>query len=152
MDPRLLVDTNLAEGRRLTAYKDDLGNWTAGVGHLLFPQSQDWTNYTISGPQSDAWLADDLASAQSECDGMLEWKVLDTVCRQNAMIECVFNLGIRHWFIKFPKTRAALLAKDWRAAHDHLIASPEWVAEVGIVRVTRLANYFLYGAYPPWAS
>jgi GH24 family phage-related lysozyme (muramidase) len=144
----LIADLNQAEGRRLTAYKDKLGNWTIGVGHLLLPLSKDWTAYTISPAQSDAWLADDLSETQNECEPLNEWKDLNTTCRQNAVLECVFNLGIAHWITEFPKTRAALAAQDWQAAHDHLIASPEWVAEVGIDRVRRIANYMLYGNYP----
>ena len=150
MDLRLISDVNGAEGRWLTAYQDTGGLWTIGVGHLLQPQSKDWTAYTITPLQSNAWLADDLDEAQLEAAGLPEWKSLygGTVCRQNALIECIFNLGVGHWTTQFPKTRAALLAQDWQMAHDHLLASPLWVRQVGIQRVTRLANYFLWGAYP----
>lgn len=147
MDPRLLEDLTLAEGRRLTAYRDELGNWTIGVGHLL-DQSRDWTNYTIAPAQSDAYLTQDLIMTQGECNALPEWSALNTPCRQNAVIECVFNLGIEHWTVEFPKTRAAIERKDWQAAHDHLIASPLWVKEVGIDRVKRIAGYLLWGAYP----
>jgi GH24 family phage-related lysozyme (muramidase) len=148
MDPQLIFDVNVAEGRKLVAYKDPLGNWTAGVGHLLFPQSVDWTGFVSTEAQVDSWLAKDLAVSQGECRGLPEWSQLNTPCRQNAMIECVFNLGIRHWFAEFPKTRTALFEQDWPRAHDHLLSSPEWVKQVGIERVSRLANYFLTGVYP----
>jgi GH24 family phage-related lysozyme (muramidase) len=148
MDLRLISDVSAAEGRKLFAYRDTLGNWTAGVGHLLQPQSKDWTGFVITPAQSNSWLADDLATKQSECEGLLEWKSLNTPCRQNAMIECVFNLGVGHWTAEFPKTRASLLAQDWPAASDHLLASPKWIAQVGEGRVQRLANYFFYGVYP----
>src|ERR1700726_3633030 len=102
MDPRLLQDINLAEGRSLKAYKDDLGNWTIGVGHLLDKARDDWTGYTISPAQSNAYLTQDLSEKQTQAEGQPEWKSLNTPCRQNAVIECVFNLGIGHWVREFP--------------------------------------------------
>ncbi|HEY5212262.1 MAG TPA: hypothetical protein VIJ38_04490 [Acidobacteriaceae bacterium] len=147
MDARLISDLNLAEGRELTAYTDGLGNWTIGVGHLL-DQSRDWSHYTISPVQSDAYLQSDLMIVQGECNGLPEWRMLNTPCRQNAVLECVFNLGIKHWTAEFPRARAAIQTQDWQAAHDHLIASPEWVLEVGRGRVVRIADYLLWGAYP----
>lgn len=147
-DPRLIADTNLAEGRKLVAYRDGDGNWTIGVGHLL-DQRRDWTGFTITGEVSDEYLAEDLAISTGECHGLPEWSKLDgNPCRQNAIIECVFNLGLSHWYHEFPKTRAALVAEDWEAASEHLIASPKWVAQVGPGRVHRIAGYILYGDYP----
>ena len=127
MDPRLLADVNAAEGRRLTAYKDGLG---------------------IAPAQSDAWLTQDLSSAQTECESLPEWRALNTPCRQNAVIECVFNLGKTHWVDEFPKSRAAIEAQDWDAARDQLLASPLWVKQVGLDRVLRLADYLWFGDYP----
>jgi GH24 family phage-related lysozyme (muramidase) len=146
-DPRLIADLNNAEGRELTAYKDDLDNWTIGVGHLM-DQSQDWTSYTITPFQSDTYLATDLMLTQAECVALLEWPALNTPCRQNAVLECVFNLGITHWKDEFPQTRRAIHLQDWEAAHDHLIASPLWIKEVGLGRVRRLAGYLRWGSYP----
>jgi GH24 family phage-related lysozyme (muramidase) len=147
MDPRLIADLNQAEDRKLTAYKDDLGNWTIGVGHLLEPQTQDWTSYTISPVQSDAYLASDLAADQGQCNGLPEWKFLNTPCRQNAILECVFNMGIEHWRDEFPLARAAIERSDWAAAYDHLMASPLWIKQVGIDRVRRIASYLYWGHY-----
>ena|ERR1035437_1825002 len=146
-DPRLLADVTRAEGSRATAYRDLLGNWTAGVGHLL-DQKQDWANVVFSPDQIKQWIASDLADSESEARGLLEWSKLNAPCRKNAIIEIIFNMGDVHWRSEFPKTRSAIFRQDWQAAHDHLIASPEWVKEVGIGRVTRLANYLLDGDYP----
>src|ERR1017187_5420373 len=139
-DPRLIADTNLAEGRKLVAYRDGDGNWTIGVGHLL-DQRRDWTGFTITGETSDEYLAEDLAISTGECHSLPEWVHLKTPCRQNAVIEIVFNMGETHWRAEFPKTRAAIVAEDWEAAQAHLIASPKWVKEVGTGRVHRLAGY-----------
>lgn len=146
MDPRLIADVNLAEGRRLVAYRDPKGFWTAGVGHKL-DQSRDWTNVVFSAAQCDAWLAADLQADQQQASILPEWGALDTPCRQNAIIEAIFNLGVGHWTTEFPHTRDAIMAKDWSGAYRNLLDSPEWIADVGITRVTRLANYLLTGSY-----
>lgn len=152
LDPRLQADITQAEGGvRYTAYRDSLGNWTAGIGHLL-DQSKDWTNVTFSTAQVQAWFLADVTEAQHECQNLTEWAYLNTPCRQNALIELIFNMGESKWF-KFVNTRAALQAQDWQRAHDELLNSA-WANEVqpdGFDkpgRATRIANYFLWGAYP----
>ena len=148
VDYRLVSDVAAAEGRRLTAYRDTRGFWTIGYGHLLEPQSQDWTAYTIAPAQALAWLSDDIQAAQTQVATLPEWQQLDTQCRQNAVIECAYNLGFGHWRDAFPGTRSAIASQDWQAAHDKLLQSPEWIAQVGLARVTRLARYLLTGQYP----
>lgn len=147
MDQQLIADVNLAEGRRLTAYRDTRGFWTAGVGHKL-PVGQDYTNIAYTPAQSDSWLASDLDVAEAQAARLDEWSMLNTPCRCNALVECVFNLGLGHWIIEFPHTRAALKVQDWNTAYTALLDSPEWISEVGFGRVNRLANYFLTGVYP----
>lgn len=159
IDPRLIADIKKAEGCPIdkasglpVAYKDSLGYWTAGYGHLL-DQSQDWTGKTFSWEtfswdQVNQWLADDLQKFVLEAQKTPEWQYLDTPCRCNAVIECIYNLGVEHWTQEFPGTRAAIRRQDWQSAHDNLMKSPLWIKEVGIGRVQRLANYLLWGAYP----
>jgi lysozyme len=144
-DPRLLADLRRAEGCSLTAYRDSLGNWTIGYGHLL-PDPPPWTS--ISQDTANTLLAQDVAARCAQVDTLPEWSSLDTPCRQNAVIECVFNLGLGHWQREFPGTRSALISQDWQAAHDKLLQSPLWIQQVGLGRVTRLAQYLLNGQYP----
>ena len=144
-DPRLLADIQRAEGCSLTAYRDTRGNWTIGYGHLLSDPPQ-WT--TISQAAANALLATDVAARVVQAQSLPEWPSLDTPCRQNAVIECVFNLGLGHWRSEFPGTRSAIVSQNWQAAHDKLLQSPLWIAQVGIGRVTRLAQYLLLGQYP----
>jgi GH24 family phage-related lysozyme (muramidase) len=147
-DPRLVADISNAEGCRLTAYKDGLGNWTIGFGHLL-DQSVDWTGHTITAAVALQLLALDIDTKTHEAQSLPEWASLDTPCRQNAVIECVFNLGVRHWTSEFPATRRSIQAQDWAAAQANLLNSPEWVAQVGRARVARLAGYLQSGSYSP---
>jgi GH24 family phage-related lysozyme (muramidase) len=154
-DPRLLADLRKAEGCPLDkatglpkAYKDGLGNWTGGYGHLL-DQSIDWTGQVFGWDVVNSWLAMDTDDeAIPHAQSLPEWAALDTPCRQNAVIEAVFNLGLSHWEAEFPATRAAIRVQNWQSAHDNLLRSPLWIKEVGLARVTRLATYLLTGQYP----
>ena len=145
IDPRLAADTAAAEGDRLTAYQDTLGNWTIGCGHLL-PKAapgQSWYGFTISQDVSDRYFLGDLLAALKYAQALPEWPKLDTPCRQNALTEICFNMGSR-WGT-FVNTRAAIEAQNWQAAHDNLLHSA-WALQVH-ARATRLANYFLTGEY-----
>ncbi len=142
-DPRLVRDVSLAEGCRLTAYKDSLGFWTVGYGHLL-DQSVSWDGYTITQEQADAWLAEDLDKAAAFAQTLTEWGDLDTQCRQNAIIELCFNMG-KKWLL-FVNTRRAIERQDWQGAHDGLLASL-WASQVHGTRAQRLSGYLLPGVY-----
>ena len=151
ISPQLQTNVELAEGYELKAYKDDEGYWTIGYGHLL-DQSVDWTGHEITPETASALLAQDLAGAQAQAARLPEWPSLDTQCRQDAVTEAVFNLGVEHWVKEFPKTRASIEAQQWAQAAANLRASPEWVKEVGLARVTRLAGYLQSGSYFPLAA
>lgn len=142
---RLVQDVKNSEGCKLTAYKDSLGFWTIGYGHLL-DESKDWSGYQIGQDQADKWLELDLAGAETSAGYLSEWKALDTDCRKNAIVELVFNMGPSKWKL-FYKTRVAIEAKKWQEAHDGLLDSL-WAKQVGVNRSNRLANYLLTGQYP----
>lgn len=144
MDPRLVKDIKQSEGCELKAYRDTLKYWTVGYGHMLDP-TKDWTGYTITQEQADAFLADDLNQAQSRCMHLIEWPKLDTPCRQNAVVELEFNMAGK--WVKFYKTRLDIGNQNWQAAHDDLLISL-WAKQVGPTRSNRLANYLLTGKYP----
>jgi GH24 family phage-related lysozyme (muramidase) len=145
LDPRLERDIGVAEADKLTAYRDSLGFWTIGRGHLLTPQDHDWSGYTITPEQDEAYFDADIQQAIAFAHRLPEWKSCDTDCRRNALIELCFNM--RGKWLKFIKTREAMERGDWQAAHDELLNS-EWAAEVHLSRANRLANYLLTGEYP----
>lgn len=153
-DPRLLADIKKAEddkhveGSDFHAYRDTLGNWTGPYGHLL-DKTIDWTGQVWTQATGDAILAADISERAAQVHTLPEWSFLDTDCRRNALIECVFNLGLKHWVAEFPKTRASLQAQSWQIAAANLLHSPEWIREVGLKRVARLADYFGSGSYSP---
>jgi GH24 family phage-related lysozyme (muramidase) len=153
IDRRLAVDVDSAEGDRLVAYQDTLGNWTCGRGHLL-PQpatGRTWEGFTVIQTTSDRWFSTDLMRAMQLVSRWPEYGSCDTPARRNALTEIAFNLGGK--WEQFVKTRACILARDWRGAHDNLLDSA-WAEQVqpgGFDkpgRATRIANYFLEGVYP----
>jgi len=151
IDARLLGDVQQAEGLRLRAYQDTRGFWTAGYGHKLNPHIS-WEGHVISQDQADEWLQADLESARAHAVLLPEWVWLETDCRQNALVELIFNMGPTKWF-GFDVTRRMLRLQRWKDAHDALLNSA-WAREVqphGFDepgRATRLAGYFLMGEYP----
>lgn len=146
VDPALRRDIGLAEGCKLVAYRDSKGLWTTGYGHLL-DQSIDWRGHEITQATADAMLTADIAERCAQCSTLPEWGSLDTDCRRNAVREAVFNLGIGHWMREFPATRKSIRDRQWSLAEANLLKSPEWITEVGLKRVARLAGYLGSGSY-----
>lgn len=152
-DPRLIADITKAEGcptDKATglpiAYKDGKGLWTIAWGHLL-DQSIDWTGHVITWDAARQLLALDLDDHEKQAQSLPEWASLDTPCRQNAVIEAVYNLGIKHWASEFPHARSSILAQNWASAESDVLASPLWIKDVGLARVTRIAHYIGTGQY-----
>jgi len=153
IDRRLAIDIDASESDRLVAYQDTKGNWTCGRGHLMPPAApgRSWAGFTVVQSTSDSWFSTDIMNAIHLA---LKWPELDscdTQCRKNALYEIAFNMGGR--WTQFGPTRALITEKSWQGVHDHLLAS-EWAKEVqphGFDtpgRATRIAGYFLTGAYP----
>lgn len=146
IDDRLARDIDAAENNELTAYKDSLGNWTIGRGHLLPAPApgKSWAGFTILPAVSDRYFFDDLISAITFAQKLPEYEKCDTDCRRNALVEICFNM--RGKWHEFVKARAALVEQNWQGVHDELLDSA-WHAQVK-GRAERIANYFLNGDYP----
>lgn len=144
MDSRLVRDVKQSEGCKLAAYRDSLGFWTIGYGHLVDNKGLPGV-LICTQAQADLWLEEDLSQAEKRCMHLIEWPMVDTPCRQNAVIELEFNMAGK--WVKFYKTRLAIGNKDWKGAHDGLLNSL-WAKQVGETRSNRIANYLLNGEYP----
>lgn len=142
-DPRLISDVKSSEGCRLVAYKDTNGFWTIGWGHKL-DQSIDWEGQEWTQATADHQLAADLDEADEQALNLPEIAGLN-LCRTNAVIELVFNMGLHKW-MGFEKCRRALSTGDWVNAAGELLKS-DWAHEVQPSRVSRLHSYILDGAY-----
>lgn len=148
IDARLEHDIRYAEDPGgqpvLTAYKDSLGYWTIGTGHLLQPQGHDWSGYTITAEQAEIYLSADLMQAEHLAQRLPEWNACDTDCRRNALIEICFNMGGR--WLEFHEARAAWVKQEWDTAAADMLDSL-WARQVG-QRAVRLADYVRTGQYP----
>jgi|SRR5579863_1430769 len=101
-----------SEGCRLTAYRDSLGKFTIGVGHLL-DASKDWTGYTITQEQCDSLLQADMGASRSYAAAFPHYVEMNEV-RQAVCVSMCFQLGSSplHW----PHFIAALQIPDYVAA------------------------------------
>lgn len=149
---QLAIDVDAAEGDRLTAYPDTLGNWTCGRGHMLPPAApgRSWEGFTVIQSTSDRWFNGDLLTAIKVAQRWPEFRSCDTEARQNALYEIAFNMAGK--WSEFIKARAAIAAKEWQTAHDELLNSawahqvqPDGLDKPG--RATRIAKQFLTGQY-----
>lgn len=152
IDRRLAADIDTAEGNRLVAYPDALGNWTAGRGHKLPPAApgRSWEGFTIVEATSDRWFNGDLLDATALAQKWPEFASCDTAARKNGLIEIAFNMSGK--WAKFHHARAAMEAKDWAGVKQNLLwnapgVKTPWYAEVGH-RAERIADQFLTGEYP----
>lgn len=111
------------EGFKLTAYKDSLGNYTIGVGHLLEKDSG-----PITEAQCFKLLDEDIALAIVRLRRIYPAYVELSEIRQRALANMCFNLG--HRLVDFVLFLAALDRKDWTEAGKQLKKS-KWWAQVG---------------------
>lgn len=80
------------EGFRTVAYKDQVGKWTIGYGHLIkLPYEQMYVDEPISKELAQNILKEDLSSAEVCIKAYV--KVPLDQCQFDALISFVFNVG-----------------------------------------------------------
>lgn len=158
LDPRiptrLAVDVDASEKDELTAYRDSLGNWTIGRGHLMPPTAPglSWEGFTIIQSTSDRYFNGDLLDAMAFTERLPEFQKCDTEARKNGLYELCFIMHGK--WEQFHNTRAAMTEQNWQGVHDGLLDSL-FAREVGTgyysdgkpKRATRIALQFLTGNY-----
>jgi lysozyme len=131
------------EGRKLTPYRDTLGNYTVGIGHLLRPWEMPTFVETGSGKilktlseaECDALLTEDIADAEHGLTRIMPlWRELDDG-RQRACLNLAFNLGNR--LAQFTRFLDAMSDEHWLLAASELKHSM-WSRQVG-TRADRIA-------------
>jgi len=128
------------EGERFGAYRDSLGLWTIGVGHLLGNTQR---MIEITPAESRALLLVDIDAAEKVVSGLLpNWRSDYDPTRQRALVNMAFNLGNR--LATFHKFLGHL-----RNGKDYVLAVQEmhnstWAKQVGD-RAIRLADMILFG-------
>lgn len=133
-------ELKLDEGLRLKAYKDTLGNWTIGYGHLLKEKpDRDWTLVEAE----EAFEEDFLKAELGAKDVVPFFEALDGA-RKGALVNLAFNMGATA-LSGFHGTLAALDAGDWDTAALHLMNS-KYARQVRS-RASRLAFRLRTGEY-----
>lgn len=146
---KLRSELSRDEGRKLRAYKDSLGYWTIGVGHLLgsSPRMSD-----ITEAECDALLDADIEVAYQSVKRVFPEARLDTghellvPVRVRALVNMMFNRGegrMKTSTSITPAIKAAILADTdhdimWKRVTE-AIKKSEWASQVG-ARATRLAH------------
>lgn len=128
------------EGLRLKAYKDTLGNWTVGYGHLLKEKPEaDWTQ-----AQADETFDNDFEEAETGAIRAVPFFTALDGPRKGAMVNMAFNMGSAG-LAGFHGMLAAMDSGDWDTAALHLMNS-RYARQVGD-RAKRLAYRIRTGSY-----
>lgn len=136
---KLEIELIRDEGLRLTAYRDSLGYFTIGVGHLL-GNSPRMTS--ITADEAKALYQWDVAQAEKLARGIFPNFGTLSDARQRALTNMAFNLGGRlQGFVRFI---AAITAQDWTTAGREM-ADSTWAKQVG-QRAVRLRAMIESGA------
>ncbi len=121
------------EGYRTDPYRDHLGNWTVGVGHLIHEMQLsalvnyrtlgELLNWIGSNETHEHWLRSDLLQAESDARRYIgdAWDKL-TDARQEVLTEMAFQMGADR-LGKFQKLREAILARAWVKAESEMLDS-----------------------------
>jgi lysozyme len=117
------------EGVQRVLYRDQLGNPTVGVGHLL--------TTPLSDRAIQAILEDDVHTAYETLTTRLPWVTTLSDARKGAFINLTFNLGI-DGLLGFSRMLRAAQAGSWDVAAAELLHST-YAKQVGD-RAQRLAT------------
>lgn len=104
----------IREGLVLRWYKDTLGKWTGGYGHLRKPGEE---SLVVTQALSDRWLAEDLTAAVKAAKSQFSQLPLQSQELYEVLVSVNFQLGIK-WYVKFPKTWNLMLAGRYYEAAD----------------------------------
>lgn len=119
----------LHEGVRDEAYKDSLGKWTIGVGHLIGDGSSpgEYAGRKLSPQEIDDLFEEDFAKHVRIAEKTPGWNLANDAGKA-AMIDLAFNMG--YWWKKWPNTAKALSEGNFDAAANGLQDS-KWYTQVG---------------------
>lgn len=116
-----------SEGVRNTVYKDTMGNYTVGIGHLLgknYEGKQFYTNAEIN-----SLFANDLQVALKDAKFLFPSFNEQPDEIQLILTSLSFNLGLNK-LSKFHKFRAAINENNYQLAANELVNS-RWYSQVG---------------------
>jgi len=128
-DKGIMEMIKIHEGVRTKPYKDSLGLWTVGVGHLIGDGKSlppEWDR-ELSMKEVDELFAKDYMHHKEMATKTPGWDKANET-GQAAMIDLAFNMG-GAWYKKWPTTAKALESGDFNKAADGLKDS-KWYTQV----------------------
>lgn len=135
----LLASLKSHEGKKLRAYQDPKGIWTAGYGRNLQVM-------TVTEECAENWLQEDMYSAMLSAKKFPEFKMLDTDARQNAFIEMIYQMGPGS-VSEFHNMRAAIFKGAWEDAAKAALDS-DWARRDSPTRAHIIAEMIRTGEFP----
>lgn len=116
------------EGVRLDPYRDHLGFWTIGIGHLIDRRKggslPSWVrpSFPITREEADEMCRADIAAFQTGLAAGIPWwsRTTDTV--RAVLTLMAFQMGVEG-VLKFRVTLAAIERGDWDTAADQMLRS-----------------------------
>lgn len=129
------------EGRRHESYRDTLGVWTIGIGHVdpSIREGVIWNDAMI-----DAVFARDVTEKAAEVTKALPWFAQLNEPRQAVLLQMAFQMGT-HGLLQFTQTLGAVRDARWHDAAGGMLAST-WAKQTP-GRVGRLAHQMATGEW-----
>jgi GH24 family phage-related lysozyme (muramidase) len=117
------------EGIRDMPYKDSLGLWTVGVGHLIGDGKSLPPEYNRKFTQAEIMkMFDDDFHHHAKAAEKIPGYSKANAAGQGALIDLTFNMG-NSWYKKWPNFCKKLAAGDFKGAADELAGS-KWAQQV----------------------
>jgi len=117
------------EGMKDKPYKDSLGLWTIGVGHLIGDGKSLPPEYNRTFTQAEIMkMFDDDFDHHAKAAEKIPGYSKANPGGQGALIDLTFNMG-NSWYKKWPNFCKKLAAGDFKGAADEL-ASSKWAQQV----------------------
>ena len=117
------------EGIRDMPYKDSLGLWTVGVGHLIGDGKSLPPEYNRKFTQAEIMkMFDDDFNHHAKAAEKIPGYSKANAGGQGALIDLTFNMG-NSWYKKWPNFCKKLAAGDFKGAADELAGS-KWAQQV----------------------
>ena len=108
------------EGVRYAKYKDHLGNWTIGVGHLIKPD-EDFGTVDLTNEQVDKILNVDLNIAINDARHFISENDIAEEAFE-IVVEMAFQLGLTR-LLGFKNFRKSLQEANYRESAAHMLDS-----------------------------
>jgi lysozyme len=139
----------LHEGERLEPYKDSLGYWTIGVGHLIDARKGGSLlgvpAIPLTSEQSATLLKTDVEAHRADLLRALPWVAMLSDVRQAVLLDMAFNLGVGG-LLGFKNTLSMVRAGDYVGAAKGMLQS-KWASQVG-PRAIRLSRMMETNTWP----